>query len=290
MKSKFINKKTFPYLLILPGVIFISVILIYPLVNGVISSFYHQAPMGLDRTFVGLENYQKLLTDKIFIRSFVNSLIYTSLVVVIEYIIGMLIALLLNEDFPGRGIYRSLILIPWVVPTVAAALSWKWIYDGQFGILNHILKSLGIIEENIAWLGSTELALPAIIATASWKGIPFVTVVLLAGLQSIPRELYESASIEGAGVFKRFIYITLPQLKGVSLITILLQCIWTFNQFDLVYIMTKGGPANSTQILPVYTYLNAFNFFEFNYAATIGTIGLIILGIFAFFYIRFTED
>ncbi len=286
LKNPKTKKQLFPYLLILPGVLVVGLILIYPLFKGIISSFYYQPPLAKTKAFIGLANYIKLFSDQIFIKSFSNSIVWTFTIVAAEYVIGLITALLFHEEFPGRNIYRSLILIPWVMPTIAAALTWKWIYEEQYGVLNHIFRSLGLISSNIAWLGSTKLAFPAVIIVAIWKGIPFVAVVLLAGLQNISSELYESASIEGANSWQRFWYITLPNLRGVSLITILLSCIWTFNQFDLVYIMTKGGPANSTQIIPVYTYLNAFNFFELNYATAIGTVGLAVMGVFAFFYMK----
>lgn len=286
----FINR-ALPYLLILPGIIFVGSILIYPMISGVFSSFFIQHPLNpSDREFVGFGHFEKMFSDEIFIQAFKNTILWTVGIVVGQYIVGLGVALLLNESFPGRGIYRSLILIPWVIPMIAAALTWKWIYATDFGVLNYILKKMGFISGNIDWLGDPSLSLLSVMAVTIWKNIPFVAVVLLAGLQSIDKQMYEAASISGANMLQRFWYITLPNLKKVSLVILILTTIWTFNQFDLIYLMTKGGPANSSQIVPVYSYLNAFNYLNINYAAAIATFGAVIMSIFVVLYIRNTRE
>lgn len=274
------RKQIFPYLLVLPGALAVAVILVYPLAKGILSSFYLEQPLDLGNAqFVGLQHFRTLLNDKIFKMALRNSIVWTITIVAVQYILALFIALLLNQDFPGRSIFRGILLIPWVVPNIAAALTWRWIYADQFGILNHIFVRLGIIGEGISWLGSTDMAFISVIIAAIWKGTPFVAVTLLAGLQSIPHDLYEAALVAGANKLQELWYITLPSIKGVSIVAIILSSIWTFNQFDLVWLMTRGGPANSTQIIPVYTYVNAFNFFKFNYAAAIGTVGVLILSV-----------
>lgn len=284
-------KRAFPYFLIAPGVILVGLILIYPMISGIVSSLFTQHSLtASNRTFVGFEHYGTLFSDSIFKGAFWNTLIWTLCVVVGQYLIGLLIALLLNEELPGRGIFRSLILIPWIVPMIAAGLTWKWIYSSQFGILNYILMKIGLISGPIDWLGNSSYALFSVLAVSVWKGIPFVAIVLLAGLQSIDREMYEAANMSGANIWQRFWYITLPSLKGVSLVIVTLTIIWSFNQFDLVYLMTKGGPSNSTQLIPVYSYLNAFNFFKMNYAAALSTIGVIMLSVFAIFYLKNNKE
>lgn len=296
VRSKHIKMNAFwkaalPYILIAPGVIFVGAILIYPMISGVISSLFTQHPLNLSqREFVGLAHFKTLFADEIFYMAFTNTLIWTLGVVFGQFAIGLGIALMLNEKFPGRGIYRSLILIPWVVPMIAAALTWKWIYSADYGVLNYLLKQMGLISTNIDWLGDPSIALFSVIMTNVWKGIPFVAVVLLAGLQSIDNEMYEAAQVSGANLFQRFWYITLPSLKGVSIVVIVLTTIWTFNQFDLLYLMTKGGPSNSTQIIPVYTYLNAFNFFKMNYAAAVSTVGVVLLSVLAFWHLRSNRE
>jgi multiple sugar transport system permease protein len=281
-----LRRNRYAFVLIAPGLLLISVILVYPLVRGVVSSFFTspQGSLALER-FVGLKHYGDLFSDAIFRRAMGNSVLWTLWIVVAQYLIGLGIALILHRSFRGRGLYRSLILIPWVVPGIAAAMTWKWMYASQYGIFNYVLQSLGWIGKNVDWLGSAQTALGAMMVTATWKAIPFVTIVLLAALQSVDTSLYEAARVDGASALQSFWHITLTGIKEVSITTVLLEVIWTFNQFDLVYTMTKGGPSNSSQIVPVYTYITAFNFFKFNKAAAIGVLGLLVVSVFAGMYI-----
>lgn len=280
----------YAYILITPGLLLVGVILIYPLIRGIVSSFFTQASGSMEpEAFVGLQHYQELLRDKIFFKALLNSALSTVIIVAALYCIGLGIALLLNKSFKGRGIYRSLILIPWVVPGIAAAMTWKWMYASQYGIANHILQALGLIDKNVDWLGSISTALGSVIVTTIWKDIPFVTIVLLAALQSVDTTLYEAVKIDGGNAWQAFRHITMTGIKNVSITTILLEIIWTFNKFDLVYTMTKGGPSNSTQTIPVYTYITAFNFFKFNKAAAVGVIGLLLVGVFAVLYIMYNN-
>lgn len=284
------RQNLYAYLLIAPGLLLVGLILIYPLVRGIISSFFIQTSGSMKfEMFVGLKYYKELLSDKIFSKALFNSVVSTVVIVAALYIFGLGIALLLNKNFKGRGIYRSLILIPWVVPGIAAAMTWKWMYASQYGIVNHIFRMLGLIDKNIDWLGSASTALGSIIVTSIWKDIPFVTIVLLAALQSVDTTLYEAVKIDGGNAWQAFWNITMTGIKKVSITTILLEIIWTFNKFDLVYTMTKGGPYNSTQTVPVYTYITAFNFFKSNKAAAMGVIGLLLVGIFAVVYIFYNN-
>lgn len=290
IRKRRMKHSTYAYILIAPGLILIAVILVYPLVRGILSSFFVQAPGSIEfENFVGLEHYRAVLNDPIFIKAFTNTIIWTVTIVVIQYFVGLGSALLLNKSYRGRGLYRSLILIPWVVPGIAAAMTWKWMYSCQYGIINQALTALGLISSNVDWLGSTETALGAVIVTAIWKAIPFITIVLLAALQGIDTTLYEAVRIDGGSSLQVFRHIMVPGIKKVSITTLLLQTIWTFNQFDIVYSMTKGGPSNATQIIPVFTYVTAFNFFNLNKAAAIGVIGLLVVGVVAVFYIVFAN-
>ena len=271
----------------LPGLILIVVLLLYPLGRGIVSSFFREKMGAAEPAqFVGLQNYIALFKDDIFVRAFFNTILWTIFVVSFQFIGGLIIALMLNENFRGRAIYRSLVLIPWVIPNIAAGLTWKWIYSYQYGIFNYFFERIGWLKEPIDWLGQPRYALLSVIITAIWKGLPFITIVLLAALQGIPYELYEAAAISGANVLQRFRYVTLPSLKQVGTMAVLLEIIWTFNQFDLVYVMTKGGPANSSQLVPLYSYLTAFNFFDMNYAAAIGVVGLLMMSVFVVIYLR----
>jgi multiple sugar transport system permease protein len=280
------RRNLYAYLLIAPGLFLILLILLYPLLRGIASSFFTSKVGSLDfDAFVGFQYYRELFRDRIFLRAMGNTAVWTFFIVAAQYFIGLGTALLLNRRFAGRGIFRSLILIPWVVPGIAAAMTWKWMYASQYGIINFLLRSLGIIARDMDWLGSPQTALGAIMVTAVWKAVPFVTIVLLAALQSIDTSLYEAARVDGASPLQSFWHITLTGIKEVSITTVLLEIIWTANQFDLVYVMTKGGPSNATQIIPVYTYLTAFNFFKFNKAAAIGVLGLLAVAGFAILYI-----
>ena len=241
---------------------------------------------NLEGTFVGLDNFIKLARDPVFLQALGNTLWWTATVVAGQYILGLLLALMLNEDVPGRPLFRALILIPWVVPLAIAAVAWKWIYAEMYGILNHMLRSAGLIQGNVAWLANPETAMWSVIAVGIWKGIPFVAIVLLAALQAIPREEYEAAMIDGAGGWQSFLHITLPHLKNISFIAIILTTIWNFNQFDLTHILTRGGPGNSTQLLSTYTYQLFFSAFQFSYAAAVATIMLIVLMVISIVYVR----
>lgn len=290
MKRPGRNRNVYAYILIAPGLLLLALIMIYPLIRGVVSSFFTQqaASVHFDE-FVGIRYYKELLRDQIFRTSFGNSILYTVIVVAAQYFIGLAIALLLNQNFRGRSIYRSLILIPWVVPGVSAAMTWKWMFDSQNGIINQIFMKMGLITENIDWLGLRASALYAVMVVSVWKAVPFVAIVLLATLQQVDQGLYAAVKIDGGSSFHEFRYITLPGIKKISITTILLETIWTFNQFDLVFTMTKGGPANSSMIVPVYTYLTSFSFFKTNKAAAIGVISLLIVSIPAILYIYYNN-
>ena len=284
-----------PYAFILPVLLVVLAVLVYPLVRGVYLSFTKYGLYNLlvseKPVWVGVGNYVDLLKDALFRLSFRTTVLWTLIVVSGQYVIGFVLALLLNAKFKGRGLFRSLILIPWIVPSIVAALAWIWIYDQHYGVLNVMLRQLGLLRgENIAWLGgSTWLAFMAVCVAAIWKGVPFMTIVLLAGLQAIPVELYEASRIDGARFRQVVRYIIIPHLKTISAITILLSTIWTFNQFDLVYIMTKGGPAYATHLLSIYTYLTAFDANEMGYAAAIAGVLLVVMMVIMAFYFWVTR-
>lgn len=276
-----------PYLLILPAAALMAILILFPLVRGVVMSFteVNLANQG-SMTFVGVQQYMKLPDDPVFWRALGNTVKWTLGVVVFQYVFGLGIALLLNEPIPFRGLFRGLILVPWVVPSVVAALCWRWIYAGEYGILNHMLQQVGLIQRPLQWLSTPDLAMPAVIAVGIWKWVPFMAVVMLAGLQSIPKELYEAAEVDGANIVQRFRHITMPHVRNLSLIATLLSFIWTFNHFDIVYVMTKGGPANATHLLSTYSYLSAFAYFDIGYAAAMAVVMLVALTVLAVPYLR----
>lgn len=269
-----------PWFLSAPGLFFVAVLLVYPAIESMASSMFRQAGLGYyDREFIGFQNFSRLLDDRQVLETFWRTALWVASVTIISYAIGLGIALMLHRVFKGRTIVRSMVLVPWAVPFIAAAFAWQNIYDNRYGILNYVLQSLGIVEDGVSWLGSPKTALWSVIAVAIWKQVPFVAVTLLAGLQSIDAAYYEAAELDGASPVQQFRYVTWPSIAGVSTIVIGFTTIWTYNQFDLIFLMTGGGPAGSSQIISVFTYLSAFTFGNLNYAAAIGTFGLLLLAV-----------
>jgi len=267
-------------LLSAPGLVFVAVLLVYPALEAIASGFFRQAGRGYyQRELVGLDHFTKLLGDTQVLATFWRTALWVAAVTILSYVIGLGIALMLHRRFRGRVIVRSLVLVPWAVPFVAAAFAWNNIYDGRYGVLNHVLSTLGLVDGPVHWLGQPSTSLWAVIVVAVWKQVPFVAVTLLAGLQSIGGEYYEAAELDGASAGQQFRYVTWPSIAGVSTIVIGFTTIWTYNQFDLIFLMTGGGPAGSSQIISVFTYLSAFSFGNTNYAAAIGTFGLLVLAL-----------
>jgi len=267
------------YFMILPSVAMISLLTLVPLLEGLIVSVQSQ-DMGRPNPtrFVGWEHYiRALFEDDDFWSSLRRTIIWTIGSVTGAYCLALSLALLVNIDIQGRKFFRALFLLPWVVPEVSTALLWKWLYGDEFGILNFILKSLGIISSPVLWLADPNLAMPSVIAVQIWKLYPVMFIVLLAALQNVPKELHEAAIIDGANSRQRFWYITLPFIRGTSVITTLLASIWSFQNFDIIYLLTGGGPAGVTKVLATLMYQKAFWGSEMGYAAAIGVLMLVVL-------------
>jgi ABC-type sugar transport system permease subunit len=246
------------WVLIIPILVVLVGLIAYPFLLSIYLSFTDKM-IGQPAHFVGLENYRDVMFGAefgaVFWKSVLNTVVYTGVAVVCKAILGMGMALFLHQDFRGRGAMRALCFLPWAIPSLIVGLSWKWIFYGtQAGMLNGILISLGLSDTLIQWLGNPHLALASVTFVTIWAGCPFYGMMFLAGLQSIPRELYEAASIDGANVFGRYRHVTLPGLAGVIAITMLLSTIWTANGFNLIYILTGGGPANASMTFPMFTY------------------------------------
>jgi multiple sugar transport system permease protein len=284
MQRKKIN--LWPYLLISPALIIILTVVFIPAVNAILMSFQSydlRRPMNIG--FVGFDTYIAVLKDQLFWQSLWKTVQWVVLGVGFQFIFGFGLALLLNKKFVGRGIARSISLIPWVTPGVLIGLMWRWIYDGNYGVLNDILLKLGIVHEKIPFLAQQATAFPAVIVTIIWQGIPFFTLMLLAGLQGIPGELYDAANVDGANGFQKLFKITIPLLKNTIFITTLLRIIWVANSVDVIFNMTGGGPAYSTQTLSVYIF-NKGNSLNLGYAATMSiTLTLVLLSV-AILYLK----
>jgi multiple sugar transport system permease protein len=260
------------YFLIAPTMLGIAVVNVYPLLDTVRLSFTNRLlSRPEDETrFIGLENYTSILTNPGVWNAFKVSLIFTSVSVGLSFIIGFGLALLLNRPLPGRAILRSIFIIPWAVPAFVAALTWSWMFNDQFGIFASLLKDFGINRPPI-WLGA-DLALFSLTVVMIWKSFPFQIIVLLAGLQAIPGDLYEAAEVDGAIAHQKFRYITLPLIKPVAMISVLLAAINAFNFFTIPWILTRGGPGETTAVLPIYTYTIGFVGGDFGFAATMAVI------------------
>lgn len=273
------NRRTacYPVMLLAPAITVLAVVVLIPTVQAVILSlkqysFIHDQ----EATFAGLANYARMIHDSEFWAALQRSLVYTLGTVAGSIGLGLVAAVLMNNAFPMRGAFRTLLLLPWVLPAAVTALIWGWLYDYQFGLINYTLGVLFPGRPLPMWLGSPYTALPALIVTSIWKETPFAAVMLLAALQTIPKDLYEAASIDGAGYLQSFRSITLPSTLPVLSVVTLLELIWAFKQFPLIYIMTGGGPAGSTETLVISTYKQAFVSFDMGYAASLGVVTLMV--------------
>ncbi len=242
------------YLFLSPVLLILAGLVAYPFFSSIYLSLQDKM-VGAAGMFVGLGNYATLLGDPIFRKTVVNTCIYTVTGVALKAVLGMIIALVLNEEIRARHLMRALCFLPWAFPSLIVALNWKWIYEGtQAGLLNMVLYESGLVSTYVRWLSDVNLALFSVIAVLVWQGTPFYAMMFLAGMQAIPRELYEAAEVDGASVFQRFFKITLPGLTNVIIITVLLSTIWTANNIVFVYILTGGGPNYATHIFPTLAY------------------------------------
>jgi ABC-type sugar transport system permease subunit len=246
------------YLFVTPIAVAVLALVAYPFCYAVYLSLTHKL-VGMPPIFVGLENYIRLYDDGFFRRAVYNSFLFTFGSVGFKLVLGMLMALVLMSKIRWRSFWTGVLLIPWVAPTVVSALNFLWIFDGSLGVLNYLLvKVFHILPQGVGWLSEPGTAMASVISVNVWRGFPFFGISFLAGMKAIPGELYEAAAVDGATALQRFLYVTLPGIKNITIIVVLLSTIWTFNDFGIVYILTKGGPGGSTMVMPVLTYETAF--------------------------------
>lgn len=245
-------------LLILPTVLVIAVLIIAPLVYVFWDSLHDRSFIGTSDDFVGLGNYIQILTSSTWWQIFGNSAIWTVASVVLQIAIGLGLAILLNQRIPARGLLRGLYLLPWVTPVVVVVLIWKWMLNDLYGIINSLLGLINPALHQTAWFSQSSLALMTVIGINVWRGVPFTMIIFLAGLQTVPQELKEAVSIDGGGVFRSFWNVTVPHLRSILMVVILVFTLFNFNNFDLIYLATQGGPVNLTMTLPVQTYQVGF--------------------------------
>ena len=289
---RLLPKDLYPFILLSPTILVVVVIIVIPIFSAVDLSF-RDVEIIRPNTDLGpltLVNYQKLLSSPRFWSSLRFSLIYTASVTLFSYLIGMGTALLLNQKFHGRRIARLMIVLPWAVPVVVATNIFWWLFNNTYGLINYGLMSVGLIDRTIDWFLDPIAAMIAVITTTVWKGYPFFTIMLLAALQAIPHDLYDAAKVDGANPVQVFRRITLPALRGVTGIALLINGLWAFREFTIIYVLTGGGPVGATQTVSIMTYLEAFDNFEMGYAAAIGVVTLLISVIGSFFFVRLSSS
>jgi multiple sugar transport system permease protein len=284
------NDMRLAFWLIIPAFVAISITAFIPLIQTIYDSFFSWSLRpGFQREFLGLENYIKMFQDARFLNSLWNTIYFTVLSVLLEFLIGLGVALLMNAKFKGRGFMRAAMLIPWAVPTVISSQMWRWMYNDNYGVISNLFYNLGILEEGTPILADPSLAMNAIVSVDVWKTTPFVALLLLAGLQTIPSQLYEAARIDGASKWRQFTSITLPILKPTIAVTLIFRTLDALRVFDIVYIMTPGN--QDTETLSVYNRsLLMDNIFSprglFGYGSALSVIIFLLIGVFTLIYIK----
>jgi multiple sugar transport system permease protein len=278
------------YLYLMPAVLCLLATVAAPIGKAIQMSLYEDVlfkPQGYH--FIGLANYLRMVEDPVFWLTLWNSAVWVFGSVVLQFILGFAVALLLHQAFWGRGVIRTVMLLPWIIPGVVVGLIWEWLYQPNYGVVDDLLVRAGLLHAPVAWLSNPDLAMAAVVFTNVWRGIPFFAIMLLAGLQAVPGELYEAARIDGAGVWDRFWHVTLPLMRPIIVVATATRIIWTFNYADLIFVMTSGGPANATQITSTYTLLQAYANLDFGYAAALSVALLVIMLAFTAAYLRLTR-
>ena len=278
------------YLFMTPGWLILLLFMAYPFFLGIYLSMTDRMIGIPGSNFIGLQNYRNLFNDSIFRQTVLNTFVYGFFTVPFKLLLGLGLALLLNRAFPFRKVLRAGLLLPWIVPTALSSLAWLMLYDAVFSPFSWTLAKLGLIEGNIAFLGTHWNAVASLCVANIWRGVPFFAVAILAGLQAVPEELHEAASIDGANAVRRFFAVTYPVIRGIVLITTLFSIIWTFADFQLVYVLTKGGPANSTHIFGTYAYQIGMQATDIGTGAAISLYMFPILALFAFLLLRFVRQ
>lgn len=280
-------KKSTPYLLLTPALLFTAFVLVYPLFQNLFNSVRDVSLLRQESAWVGFGNYRAVFEDDLFWLSFRNTAVYAVAGTVLALVVGLGFALLLNEKVGRFGhIAAALYTVPWVISPVVAGFAWKWLLNDHFGIINHWLSSAGIAPEGVVWLGSPATALPCVIVARVWQFYPFAMVMFLAGLQAIPHEQYEAAAVDGATPIRRFVHITLPNLRSITSVLLLLGVIWSFNDFNMVFVMTRGGPINASMVLPLLVREYSFVHFDLGRGAALSIVVFTLLLVVSLIYLR----
>ncbi len=276
----------FAYALLTPAALFLAIFMFYPIGYVIIMAFFKTNKLGMLQEWAGLQNFAKMFAQSTFWSVALRSFIWTFLAVVVKTMLGIVIALCLNVQFRGRKFARMLFIIPWASSVPISAMLWKWVLNHEFGLLNHTIKMLGISSSPPVWLGTPIYSFISNLWVDIWIGFPFMALVFLAGMQSISQDLYDSAYVDGVNGIQKFFYITLPSIKQIVFIATLLSSLWTFNDFNTIYIMTKGGPAGKTDILITSIYKHGFEWLKFSDAAVMAVFTFILLTTFSLLYAK----
>jgi multiple sugar transport system permease protein len=282
-------KSLTPYIFIGPALIALIMLVIYPLCYGVFISFF-KTNLSNKWDFVALKNYIGIFSDKAFISQIWVTLKFTFLVVAAHFIIGVLLGMVLNQKKAGITFFRAVLVLPWLFPEVVVALIFKWIMNPLYGLVNNYLLDAGLINDHISWLGDTRFAFIAVVLVSIWKGYPLVMVNVLAGLQSVSEDIYEAAKMDGANKVQTFFRIVLPSIKPVLTTTLVLDTVWWFKHYTIVYLLTKGGPGSDTSIISIEIYKQAFEYFNFGKAAAMSVIVFFICLVISKLYRRFLDN
>ncbi len=287
---KFSENKT-GFLLILPSIFLIFALLVYPVTYGIWLSFFKKHSFFPEQRFVGFSNYIYIFTDSDFWKSVWYGTVYSVSTIVLQIIVGVFAALVVNETFRGRNFVRGVILFPYVIPTVVAIILWKWLLNNQFGLVNHLLVAAGIVDVPISWMGKDHI-MTSLIIISVWEFFPFVVLSVLARMQTNPPILYEAAKVDGATTFRRFLHVTLPQLRNVLFVVILLRSIWMSTKFDTVWLLSQGGGAEKyIRTLPVYAYMRTFMYYQAGLGSTLAVIMFgILVGFTAIYFKIFRRE
>lgn len=284
------QRNIYGYLLIAPAILAILLLSVYPLLQGIWISLLNydmtKANAPNFGTFAGLKNYLVVFANSKYRNAVMNSVVWTLVNIVIQLALAMGVALILNEKLKGRGVFRTMALLPWAIPAAISALTFSALYDTKIGVFNAILIRLGILKEGYSFLGNVTSAMPAVIVANVWKSTPFLMIFILAALQGVSYDMYESGAIDGAGKLKRFLYITLPNIKEPMAVAVILNLISIFNNFNAIWLLTKGGPLDSTEIMYTYAYRQAFVDHKFGYAAATSVVIFIVIAILTVIYVK----
>lgn len=285
------KKAVWGYVFVAPALILLAAVAVYPLMETVRLSLYEFSLLApADRKFVGLAHYADMWGEARFWNSLANTLMFSFVSVALELVLGLLLALVMNLPLRGIGAVRAAALVPWAVPTVVSATMWLWMYNDQWGIINVLLNKLGVIDGFKSWLTDPATAMSAVIAADVWKTTPFMALLILAGLQMIPRDLYESAAVDGATGLRRFFSITLPMLRSTILVAVLFRTLDSFRVFDLIYVTTMGGPGTATEVTSIYAYKVLFKNLDFGYGSALAISIMLVVAAVSALYISVLSE